>query len=166
MNNVVYLKNMATQDMIKKLHKLLINIVSRNNYTTTTEILKVISQHFDSEYPNIDQLRYALRDIGIVKEKKFYVYKPENNVIEYRKCYRCLKNKNFKLFRKCYPKAYGDIGYNNRLVICNDCIEEEESITGETKKELIGIYALLQKTYKNDLDYKMYNKFWEKYLYR
>ena len=76
-----------------------------------------------------------------------------------------LANHLNKYFRKCYPHAFGDIGFDNRLVICNDCIEEEERITGETKAELIGIYALLQKNYKNVLSKNMYRRFWEKALY-
>ena len=54
---------------------------------------------------------------------------------------------------------------DDRLVICNFCIEEEESITGESKAELVGIYAMTQKDYKNVLDEDMYNRFWEKALY-
>ena len=78
---------------------------------------------------------------------------------------RCDSKKLEKRFRKMYLHAHGDIGFNNRLVICNDCIAEEESITGESKAELVGIYAMTQKDYKNVLDEDMYNRFWEKALY-
>jgi hypothetical protein len=165
MSKVVYLKNMATQEMIKQLHKLIVNTVVRNNHTTIQEIRASIIQHFDNEYPNLDQLRYAFKELGITKEKDIYVYKPKENKDKFRTCYRCSNNHLNKYFRKCYPHAFGDIGFDNRLVICNDCIEEEERITGETKAELIGIYATLQKNYKNVLSKDMYRRFWEKALY-
>jgi hypothetical protein len=165
MKNVVYLKNMATQEMIKKLHTLLVNTVVRNNYTTVHEIRTSVIQHFDGDYPNIDQLRYAFRELGITKEKDKYVYQPKENTEDFRICYRCDCKRLNKSFRKCYPHAYGDIGFDNRLVICNVCIEEEERITGQKRAELIGIYALTQLKYKNVLDKTMYKRYWEKYLY-
>ena len=47
------------------------------------------------------------------------------------------------------------------LVLIIDCIEEEESITGESKAELYGIYAYLQQRYGENIDKSMYTRFWE-----
>ena len=60
-----------------------------------------------------------------------------------------------------YLHAHGDIGFNDRLFICNDCIAEEENITGESKTELYGIYAYLQQRYGENIDKSMYKRFWE-----
>ena len=59
--------------MIKQLHKLIVNTVVRNNHTTIQEIRASVIQHFDNEYPNLDQLRYAFKELGITKEKDIYV---------------------------------------------------------------------------------------------
>ena len=165
MDNVVYLKNMATREMVSKLQTLLVNTVVRNKHKTMSSIREQVSQHFEDSYPNIDQCRYSCKELGIKKVGEFYEYIPVRDEDKFRDCYRCKNNKSLKDFRKVYQHAFGDIGFDNRLVICNFCIEEEESITGESKAELIGIYAMTQKDYKNVLDEDMYNRFWEKALY-
>ena len=160
---------MATQSVISKAVLIVDNIVKRNPNIKMADIVNHAQKHFDFAYPNDSQVRGLLKragyswtktETGFCWVKTDDTYSPAT-----RTCMRCDSKKLEKRFRKMYLHAHGDIGFNNRLVICNDCIEEEERITGETKAELIGIYATLQKNYKNVLSKNMYRRFWEKALY-
>ena len=51
---------------------------------------------------------------------------------------------------------------NDRLNICMTCIKEESSITGESQKELIGIYKYMQLNFRDKLEKCHYKRFWLK----
>jgi len=164
-SNVVYLNNMATQTVINKALQIVDNIVKRNPNIKMQEIVKHAQKHFDFAYPNSSQVRGLLKRAGYTWTKTqdgFRWVKTDNGYIPVtRTCMRCDNKKSEKRFRKMYLHAHGDIGFDNRLVICNDCIAEEESITGEPKSELYGIYAYLQQRYGESIDKSMYKRFWE-----
>ena len=164
-SNVVYLDNMATQTVITKAVNIVDNIVKRNPNIKMSDIVKHAQKHFDYAYPNASQVRGLLKRAGYTWTKTqdgFCWVKTDNGYSPItRTCMRCDEKKLEKRFRKMYLHAHGDIGFNNRLVICNDCIAEEESITGESKAELYGIYAYLQQRYGQSIDKSMYKKFWE-----
>ena len=164
-SNVVYLDNMATQTVINKAVQIVDNIVKRNPNIKMSEIVKHAQKHFDFAYPNDSQTRGLLKRAGYVwtkTENGFTWIKTEDTYLPpTRTCMRCDNKKLEKQFRKMYLHVHGDIGFNNRLIICNDCIEEEESITGESKKELYGIYAYVQQKYGKNVDKYMYRRFWE-----
>jgi len=165
-SNIVYLNNMATQELIRKAESIVCNIVERNPNLKIPEISELAQKNFDFAYPNINQVRNILKKQGYVwnKEPKAWLQTSEPAGKIQRTCMRCDETKYEKLFRKVYPHVYGDVGYGNRLVICNSCILEESNITGESSTELIGVYAYLQQRYKNNLEKYMYRKFWEKLL--
>ena len=78
-------------------------------------------------------------------------------LIETKKCWRCQILK----LKKNFYHNYNELR-NNCLNICNDCIKEESSITGESLRELRGIYTHLQRDYKDKIDESHYKRFWEK----
>jgi hypothetical protein len=79
-----------------------------------------------------------------------------SNVIQTKQCWRCDKVQEEEHFWTRYNEMRHD-----RLNICMSCIKEESSITGESQKELIGIYKYMQLNFKN-LDKSMYKRFWLK----
>lgn len=159
---------MATQKLIAKAQKILHNIVSRNPDAKMKEIVRLAQSHFDFAYPNDNQVRDILKKSGYRWEKteNGYRWLLTGNAYEMPsgECMRCEETKKERNFRKVYVHVYGNIGHNNRLIICNKCISEEHGVTGETIAELVGIYAYMQKEYLGYLDKSMYSRFWEKAL--
>ena len=117
---------MATQSVISKAVLIVDNIVKRNPNIKMADIVNHAQKHFDFAYPNDSQVRGLLKragyswtktETGFCWVKTDDTYSPAT-----RTCMRCDSKKLEKRFRKMYLHAHGDIGFNNRLVICNDCI--------------------------------------------
>ena len=156
---------MATQSVISKAVLIVDNIVKRNPNIKMADIVNHAQKHFEFAYHNDSKVRGLLKRAGysLTKTETGFCWVKTDDTYSpaTRTCMRCDSKKLEKQFRKMYLHAHGDIGFNNRLVICNDCIAEEESITVESKAELYGIYAYLQQRYGENIDKSMYTRFWE-----
>ena len=162
-SNLLYLTNMATQEYIRKLEGLVSRVIIRNPELSRNQITKRISEHFEVE-PSAAQVMYVIKNLGYRRnnQTKQYEKVTKARTVATRKCMRCGENKTLKgHFKKYYNVEYGDIGFDNYLVICVSCVQEESHITGENISELNGVYALLQQRYQNVLDESMYDRYWE-----
>ena len=80
-----------------------------------------------------------------------------SNVIQTKQCWRCDKvQKQTEFFTR-----YNEMR-NDRLNICMTCIKEESKATGESIKELIGIYKYMQLNFRDKLEKSHYKRFWLK----
>ena len=69
-SNIVYLNNMATQELIRKAESIVCNIVERNPNLKIPEISELAQKNFDFAYPNINQVRNILKKQGYVWNKE------------------------------------------------------------------------------------------------
>ena len=74
-----------------------------------------------------------------------------------KSCWRCDKLQEEKNFWFNYNEMR-----HERLHICNTCIKEESMITGETIRELRGIYKYMQLNFRGKLQKDHYKRFWLK----
>ena len=80
-----------------------------------------------------------------------------SQIIETKKCWRCHKLRLLTKFYLNYQRLR-----NERLNICEDCINEESKATGESIRELRGIYVEMQLNYRDKIDESNYKRFWLK----
>ena len=136
-------------------------IIQRNNVNKLKEIVdKLKAIGVDSRLLHYHNLKPIMDEMKVGKVDGVYKYVDiitESKVM--LECYRCEVLKTAKEFLTVHK--YG----TKKLKICNQCIREENKITGESIQELIGIYQYLQHRYVNSLDKSMYTKFWEPALY-
>lgn len=162
--NVIYLNNMATQEYIRKLEGFVKRVLERRPYLTINQMVDFIGQHFDEdEKPTYAQVHYIIKYLGYrrTKDQSKFVLVKESRELATRTCMRCDKTKPLRGgFKKVYSNE-GDVGFGNYLLICQECIKEENKITGETVSDLNGIYAILQQRYGKVIDKSMYERFWE-----
>tara|TARA_B100000029_G_C17329095_1_gene871018 strand:- start:234 stop:728 length:495 start_codon:yes stop_codon:yes gene_type:complete len=146
---------------IKEISKVVINIVKRNKVTKLSDIQdKIRALDYPKKYSTYNNLKYVMKYVGIDKLDKQYTFvNLTENHKETKECWRCEESKVLGSYKKCYRYI------REPLNICNDCIKEEHSITGESIPELNAIYEYLQYRYANTLDKSMYGKFWERALY-
>ena len=78
-------------------------------------------------------------------------------VVRTRACWRCDKLQPDKEFWTNYNEMR-----NERLNICNTCIKEEFLTTGESIRELRGIYKYMQLNFRDKLEKHHYKRFWLK----
>ena len=78
-------------------------------------------------------------------------------VIRTKACWRCDKLQPDKEFWTNYNEMR-----NERLNICNTCIKEEFLTTGESIRELRGIYKYMQLNFRGKLEKHHYKRFWLK----
>ena len=162
--NVIYLKNMATQEYIRVLEKYVKRVLERRPELTINQMVEVIGEHFDeSDKPTYAQVHYIIKYLGYRRtgdQSKFVLVNQPRHLAT-RTCMRCGHTKPLRGgFKKVYSNE-GDVGFGNYLLICQQCVKEENKITGESIADLNAIYGILQQRYGKVIDRSMYDRFWE-----
>ena len=133
-------------------------IIQRNNIKSFKELQEKLSFYTSI---NSNQLKNALRVLGVEKDTYYYLGNNENLPNKLMKtCMRCEESKkftNFKSRREYFSSAH-------RLNICNECIREEHNVLGTSVNDLLSIYEFMEFRYKSDLRPEYYNRFWEKVI--